>query len=120
MDKKRETLSDIMQSVRSWSEDMSDLLGYPCDMSGMCVAASVELFNRLSTAGIGCRIAVNDSHAFVLYGTSVLDVTASQFGKPDICVAHVVSEDYWKVVKLFDDVHEFEDYLSTWNIPTSL
>jgi hypothetical protein len=116
---KKDTLSDIMQSVREWTEEQSAFLGFPTDMTGMCAASSAELFTRMTELGYDCRLAVNDRHAFVLYGTSVLDVTASQFGKPDICLAKVGSEEYWKADRTFECIEDFENHLSGWDVPVT-
>jgi hypothetical protein len=111
-----ETLSGILDDVHEWTVAKSIELGFPSD-AGMCACASAELFTRMVKRGYDCRLAVNDRHAFVLYGTTILDVTASQFGKPDICVAKVGSEEFWKADHVFECVEDFEDHLSGWSVP---
>lgn len=51
------------------------------DLGGACFDASRQLFRLARDNGIAVEIGIGDGHAFVLLGDTVVDVTATQFGK---------------------------------------
>lgn len=93
----------IMESVRDWCTANRHNLnhkGFSADLNGMCAIASGMLFEQLTMRGYKPIIAMSEgeydsAHCFVLLEDMILDVTASQFGEPDIVIAHEKSVDMW-------------------------
>jgi hypothetical protein len=109
-------IPEIMESVLSWTKEKATEKGLPSD-AGMCAMSSVELFKRLRMVGIPCKIAINDTHVFVVYGTTVLDLTSTQFGLKELEVGRVGVHPFWVAEKTFDSVSKFKKAIEGWGIP---
>ena len=90
----------------------------PRDLSEYCAIASAFLFKCLKKAGffpifIVATDEVEWSHVFILVADYLVDITASQFGKPDVCVFKDFSvpytEWYWVENRIF--LHTIEDLI---------
>ena len=57
---------------KSWNSD---------NLGGACFDATRQLFCLARDYGITVQIGLGDGHAFVLLGDTIVDVTATQFGK---------------------------------------
>ena len=51
------------------------------DLGGACFDASRQLFRLAKDNKLAVEIGIGDGHAFVLLGDTIVDVTATQFGK---------------------------------------
>jgi hypothetical protein len=61
------------------------------DLCGCCAIASGIMFERLKKEFPSVEIVMSersggDSHCFILYKEYIFDITASQFGCPDVCI----------------------------------
>lgn len=64
------------------------IYGKNSDLAGACFDASRQLFRLAKDNGLAVEIGIGDGHAFVLLGDTIVDVTATQFGrKPKVLVA---------------------------------
>lgn len=104
-------ITKIMKRVRKWAEKVQaqNPYSYGADLCGLCAVASKELARRLQKHGYKCQLACNDFHCFVLYKGRVLDVTATQFRKPEIYISRYLGGD-WTPEAIFDSVEELTDY----------
>lgn len=55
--------------------------GQGSTLAGYCFTASRQLFMLAKDCGIPVKMGLAACHAFILYGNTVVDVTATQFGK---------------------------------------
>lgn len=83
-EKEKETriVRKIASEVRKWLVGTYTGRDYfRKDLAGFCAIASFHLFKALESANIDCAFVVNEwnSHAFVLWGENVVDITATQF-----------------------------------------
>lgn len=88
MSDRRTEVLEIAQRSRAWAER----IGRTCfgmQLMGMCAIASAHLFRELTAAGYKARICANDQHCWVeMPFALVLDITATQFGKDRVLIAH--------------------------------
>lgn len=71
------------RAVRRWAEKAYSHTRYSKTLNGYCSVCSYRVWKRLKAKGIDARFVINyyESHAYVLVGEYVVDVTATQFGK---------------------------------------
>lgn len=108
-------IKDIARQAREWADENAKG-HFSSDLCEFCGIASVNLFLLLKKYGFSPKIAVSHCHAFVICDDYIVDVTASQFGEPDICVLklHKVCEDYWDVEETFQNVDDFMKEQVAW------
>lgn len=58
----------------------------PPSLSGWCGHSSIILSHNLRQAGLDAKLVTGQGHWFVKCEQYLVDITASQFGQPDICV----------------------------------
>lgn len=95
-------LFPIAQKVRIWAEDKALKRKEKLDLTGWCAIASAHLLRELKTAGIEAEIHLFESnkysHAYVVVGDYVVDVTATQFKPfkrtPVVILHHKEAEQY--------------------------
>lgn len=78
----------------------------------MCGIAASHLLLELRKEGIYARIACSDRHAFVIYRGHVIDVTATQFGEPEIVIRTLPEKLFhnWQYSNTFRSVKSFVDH----------
>lgn len=77
--------TELVQSNGDWAIDKDTLCG-------MCAIASAHLFTALQKACVPVELWSNSRHCFLIVEDSVVDITATQFGKSRIFIASV-----WRV-----------------------
>lgn len=84
---------------------------FPSDLAGLCIVASIMMFQELRHRGRYPHIVQGCGHWFTHCDGFLIDVTASQFCKPNIVVEKLVFK------KNFGFVPKFHDpvYHSYWN-----
>jgi hypothetical protein len=75
---KLDRLIRLARVVRSAYEK---IYGKHSNLGGACFDASRQLFRLAKDNGLVVEIGIGDGHAFVLLNNTVVDVTATQFGK---------------------------------------
>lgn len=75
---KLDRLIRLAQIVRRAYEK---IYGENSDLGGACFDASRQLFRLAKDNGLAVEIGFGADHAFVLLGDTIVDVTATQFGK---------------------------------------
>lgn len=125
----------ILNKTRKWAEKYNTVVRKIPDtigLSGMCAIASTKIKLLLNNKNIDSKICVGEAHCFVKHGRYILDVTASQFGYPNIFCIKTHTRDYrdfiteypkytcykhWRIVRKFDKVDEFLEYQFRVNWP---
>lgn len=110
-------LVSICQKVRKKVEKLSRKVDFSDkSLSCLCGVASGYLFLALQKAGIKAKIAVSEIHAFLLVEDQIVDITASQFGKEDICIidAKTAIEDFWEIEFVFKTLRGFINHQREW------
>lgn len=104
-------IKDLARQAREWADENAKK-HFPSDLSQFCGIASANLFLLLKKYGFFPKIATNDCHAFVICNGYIVDVTASQFREPDICVVkfHRGRQSYWDIEEIFHNVDDFMKY----------
>jgi len=109
----------IANNTRRWAEKEADKEGFdPETLSCFCARGAAELFRRLKRAGLSPRLAYaydGDcwAHIYVRCERYLIDITASQFGHPNVVVRHtndITNEGwYWtEVVNTFESVEDLQ------------
>lgn len=114
----------IARQVRKWAEDQN---WKSSDLMGMCGIAAAELWRQLKKNGIESTICVWDEdfsgHCFVVVDETetLVDVTATQFGKPKVVVKKYrqCKGSFWDVTYTFSDPKELVTYQKAAHWPTS-
>jgi hypothetical protein len=101
--KQIDQIREIATVARAWAEHRNEQLDYAYDndLGGMCAIASAHLLTQLHGAGFKAAHAVgNHGHYFVMWRGWVVDITASQFSKPDVYIVRhrdLSEEGEWKI-----------------------
>lgn len=112
--KKQTKLREILTTTREWAEEIArhSPHHYKRDLCGLCAIVSKELFKRLTEAGFECSVGYNIKHCFVLYKSRILDLTASQFGKPRIYIPSIKGKEerHWEIEEEFTNIDELSNH----------
>lgn len=105
----RRKVYNAARRARRWAE--RNWRSYYCheDMCGLCGVAAARLLIELRRDGIHARIACSDEHAFVIYRGHIIDVTATQFGEPEVLIRTYPKEEFhnWHYHATFRSVRSF-------------
>jgi hypothetical protein len=74
-------LDRLIRLARIVRRAYEKIYGQYSDLNGVCFDASRQLFLLAKDNGLAVEIGIGDGHAFVLLDNTVVDVTATQFGK---------------------------------------
>ena len=74
-------LKRLVKLARIVRQAFEKLEPYNSDLRGCCYHASVQLAYLAQKEGIPAEIGTAPEHVFVLLGNTIVDVTATQFGK---------------------------------------
>lgn len=109
--KTREVLLVCAKQARVWAEENVQRFECHDNLMGMCAIASGRLWMLLRQQGITSRLMLAElpngtCHVFVEYNGAIVDVTATQFGKPEVVVIEMSgrSEWFWTASYVFKDV----------------
>lgn len=104
----------IAKQVREEAERIAEVERFPSDLSGLCARATVVLHKRLTAIGYKPKIGVyhgpyGQRHAFIILKRGViLDVTATQFDKPEpVAIGKPRSFRYWRSKEKFTTAEQF-------------
>ena len=105
-------IKDILIETRKWAEGVAEEFGYHSCLTGLCAIVSKELFVRLKANGYRCKIGYNNGHCFIIYKNRIFDLTATQFGKPEIYIfsLSVKTPSNWKIKRAFYSAKNLSDY----------
>lgn len=115
MDKLLSICQKVRKKIKKISEEVNFSDHY---LSCLCGVASGYLFLALGKAGIKAKIAVSEEHAFLLVEDQIVDITASQFGREDICILDTKTayEPFWEVKCSFNNLRDFVRHQRQWPI----
>ena len=74
-----ERLVGLAHLARRVFERVAEIDGWPADLCGLCYNASMFLLDLARRDGIEAELGDGVGHFFVLYGDTVVDITATQF-----------------------------------------
>lgn len=95
---------------------------YKAHLAGLCAISSAQLYQELLYAGFDAQVVIAEKrldrdrysvHAFVLCERTVLDVTATQFGKAAheaLPLAQASREWFWRPARTFRDVQKLRQW----------
>ena len=112
-------IKSLAEQAREWSEYTARKHGFHYDLNGFCGIAAANLFLLLKREGYFVKLAVSEEHAFVVWKEYIIDVTASQFSHPNICIKKIkevdeVHESYWTIDQTYNTFVEFVEEQKQW------
>jgi len=108
-----------------WNQDSQEDRLFDYDMCGACAPASIDLHHRLRRHGISAELCISTGmytresatacdHVFIEAAGFIVDVTATQFNKPAVCIVSVGARDKpWLTHSRFDSPGALKRHLHT-------
>lgn len=114
-------IRNVARNVRAWCVSaFKGTASFKETLRGYCAICSFSIFEKLLEKGIDAEFVENKNrtHAFVLVGDLVVDVTAKQFGKyPQVMIRDIGSMGKtWKVGKRAKTIKEVKKIMEDWPV----
>lgn len=106
----------IAKDTRRWAEIVAEVEAFDEELNGLCARASARLFSNLINAGYQPQLILsvnhNVAHVWVKLMDHIVDITASQFKHPDVCIirCRISRPWYWRETACFESPSHLRIY----------
>ncbi len=118
--KKAQEVNNFLQWHHNTGKSLFDPqhLPYDCSLEGYCANASLFLRKHLSNHGIHSKFVTGqyrgNDHSWLEAGNHIVDVTAKQFGNPDVHIIGPEHKDYKNYTPQETHIKGIKDVFKNW------